>query len=594
MSRPRTLRDAMPRFLRVARFFRSDVGAQRRLLVAACTALFAQVAFRLLEPWPLKFVVDSVIGEVGWPSWLAWLGAWRPGPTLAVLAFALLAVVGARAVCGYIAQVFFALAGQRALTAVRERLYHHVLRLPLGLDSKTQLGDVVTRVVGDVGILKESTVTALVPLGANVFLLFAMAGVMGWMDWRLALAAGLPLPLFVLLTARKTRQIEGVAREQRAREAALASATAESVGSLPAVQALALEERFASSFATANHADLRQGAKGKRLSAALERGVDLLIGLSTATVLALGAGRVLSGALSVGEILVFLTYQRRAVRPLRDLAKYSARLAKATAAGERVVELLRRSPDVCERADARELTTVRGDLRFQGVSFSYPESPWVLRDLTLSIVAGEHVGIVGESGVGKSTLIRLLLRLCDPSQGGITLDGTDLRDLQLANLRTSFGVILEDAPVFRGSLRDNLLSGSSRDDTQAISDALRVAGLDELVDGLPQGVETRVGERGVSLSRGQRQRLAIARAALRNAPVLLFDEPLTGLDEQTRGEVRASLREFATGRTLLWVTHDPADLVGLDRVVRVVGGMVIEPDDLVGAKCAAGLGVAYG
>lgn len=575
MSRPNDLRHTMPRLQRVIRYFGRDLLRERRLLVLGLVALFAQVGFRLLEPWPLKYLVDSVLGSTPWPKGLRAVGDLEPTALLLLLASVLFAIVLCRAGCGYIWQVYFALAGQRVLTRVRERLYHHVLELPLALRPRHQVGDVVTRVVSDVGILKEATVTALVPLGANTALLVGMLLIMGIMDWRLALAAALPLPFFVALTTRQTRRIQSVAREQRQREAALASAATESVGALQAVQSLGLESRFSGVFEAANRADLRKGARGKRLASALERGVDVLIGASTALVLMLGAQRVLAGGLSLGELLVFLAYQRRAVRPLRDLAKYSARLAKATAAGERVMELFEEEVDVRDKEGAREAGGLRGALSFSGVSFSYPEGRAGLLDIDLDLEAGEHVALVGPSGAGKTTLFRLLLRLCDPSAGVIRVDGHDLRDLRVASWREQIAVIPEDAPVFRGSLRENVTWGAQSHSDDEIDTAIRVARLDEIASALPEGGETLIGERGVSLSRGQRQRVAIARAALRRAPILLLDEPLTGLDPVSRDSLRQSLDEISRGRTVLWITHDSEDLTGFSRIVRLEAGRVV-------------------
>jgi ATP-binding cassette subfamily B protein len=546
VARPLGWRAIAPRFARVAARFRPELGRERGLLAAAFAALLAEVALKLLEPWPMKIVFDHVLDAAAPPAWLDGVPS---GWLIAGCAAATFTVVAAGAAASYASTVGFALAGNRVLTRVRERLFAHTQLLSLATDRDARLGDWLTRIVGDVGILKDVVVTALLPLGASLLVLAGMLGVMVWMDPELAVVALAPLPLFVLFTVRRTRRIQDAGREQRQREGELANAAAESLGALAVVQMLSLESRFARLFGAASKRDLSQGVRGKRLAAGLERGVDLLAGLSTALVLGYGASRVLGGYVTPGELVVFLTYQRRAFKPVRDFAKYTARIAKATASGERVLELLDRSPAVRERADARTAPRLSGAIAFRGVRFGYGDGAPVLDGFDLEIAPGEWIALVGASGAGKSTLAALLLRLVDPQQGAVLVDGIDVRELTLH------------------SLRENIACGMADASDSEIEAAARLARVDEFAARLPDGLDTYVGERGATLSRGQRQRVGIARAALREAPILVLDEPMTGLDAENERLVRDALERAARGRTCLLITHDGEHAARCDRVV---------------------------
>ena len=348
MGRALRMQDALPGLVHVLRRFGPEIRKERSLVAWAALAMVVQVGARLLEPWPLKWVVDRLTGPaIASPAPIFGLDA---SGFFGLCAFATLFAVAVRAASAYFASVGFALAGNRVLTRVRLQVYRHVQTLSLAFHAKRRSGDLLVRMVSDVGILREAVITALLPLAINLVLLVAMLSVMAVLDWRLACVALLPLPLFGLFTLRQSRKIQEVGRVQRRREGDLANAASESLQSIQTIQAFSLEEAFSDSFSAANQKDLRQGVKGKRLTAGLERGVDVMVGLSTALVLWLGGLGVLGATLSVGDLVLFLTYQRRALRPLKDFAKYTGRVAKATAAGERILELLDTEPDVSVRA----------------------------------------------------------------------------------------------------------------------------------------------------------------------------------------------------------------------------------------------------
>ena len=433
----------------------------------------------------------------------------------------------------------------------------------------------VIRVIGDIGMLKEITVTAAMPFIGNLLILFGMFAVMFWLHWQLALLVVATTPLLWLLTIRRSKRIQEVSRRNRKREGVMAATASESIGAIKTVQALSLGEQFNEIFASANNKSLKEGVQIKRLSANLERSVDVLVAVATALVLWYGAHLVLSAELTAGELLIFIFYLRRAFRPLRDFAKYTARLAKASAAGERVLELLEQEPEVTEKTDATVARDFRGEIAFKNLHFTYVAGQPVLNNLTLTVDAGQRIAIVGPSGAGKSTLAALLLRLYDPDRGMITIDGRDIRDFTLDSLRSQIAVVLQDTLLFASSLRDNIAASQDIGQNE-IENAARLASIHDFIVSLPQGYDTPVGERGVTLSNGQRQRIAIARAAVRQTPILILDEPTTGLDQENERMVLDAMYKLARGRTTLIITHRPETAMRADDIIYLQDGIIVE------------------
>lgn len=574
-KRPTSLRAAAPGLRRVLRHFAPYLRRERGLLVAATVALVAATAFKLLEPWPLKVVIDALVGaSAPLPEVLA---ALAPAELFAVCALGVVLAVGFKASATYAATVGFALAGVRVLTRVREDVFRHLQRLSLGFHGKARTGDLTMRLIGDVGMLKEVMVTAALPMAANALVLLGMVVVMLILDWRLALIAFAPLPLLWLTTLRLGRRLQSAGRALRAREGAMAATAAEALTGIRTVQALSLEERAAAAFAGRNTRSMKEGVKAKRLAARMEWAVDGLVALSLAIVLWQGALSVQRGLITPGELLVFLTYLKNAFRPVRDYAKYASRLAKATAAGERVVDLLVAKPEVKDAPHARPAPSLAGRLRFDGVCFAHVRGNTPALDgLDLEIAAGERVALVGPSGAGKSTVAALVLRLYDPQSGSVRIDGLDLRGLTLRSLRAQIAVAPQDVLLFDGSVRDNIAMGAPGEpDDAAVEGAARCAGAHGFIVRLPQGYDTPVGERGSALSEGQKRRIGVARAALRDAPILLLDEPTAALDSENAAAIVAALPRLSAGRTTLVVTHDPYLAAACDRAVMLEEGRIV-------------------
>jgi ATP-binding cassette, subfamily B, bacterial len=581
MSRPAASRGARATarsLRRVLARLAPDIRGQRLLIAGGLVALLAEVAFRLLEPWPMKFIVDRVAEpDPGRASTgVGWADRLDPITLLLIAAAAVVAFAGLRAAFSYLSTVAFALAGNRVLTSVRGRMYAHLQRLSLGWHSRARTGDLIARITGDIGRLQEVAVTAALPLVGNVIAMAGMFAVMVWIDPFLALIAMAALPPFAFLMARRTRELRSVSREQRRHEGELATSAAEALGAMRVVQSYSLEEALDRAFASKNRKSLREGVRARRLAAGLERKTDVLAGLATGLVLFFGARQVLVGAMTPGDLVVFALYLRSAFKPMRDMAKYTGRMARAAASGERIIDVLDEVPEIRDAPGAVAAPPLRGEIEWDGVTLEYELGHEALRDVRLRVAAGERLALVGPSGGGKSSLASLVPRLYDPTRGRVLVDGRDVREYTLASLRGQVAVVLQESVLFATTVRENIAHGSPEATEEEIVAAARLANAHDFITALPEGYDTVLGERGATLSGGQRQRIAIARAAVRRAAIVILDEPTAGLDRRNALEVEAALARLTEGRTTIVIAHDLDAARSADRIAVIADGRVAE------------------
>ncbi|GAB4374648.1 MAG: ABC transporter ATP-binding protein [Elainellaceae cyanobacterium] len=574
MKQTHPLKESIPGLWRILSYFWPYIRPQRSLLLMATLALIADVGLRVLEPWPLKFVFDYVLIQ-GKPAPQI-LNTIDPVMLLTLSAAAILAITGLRAGFAYWSTVSLAIVGSRVMTEVRNHLYRHLQQLSLSYHTKARSGDLIVRVSSDASRLQEILITAALPLLVSGLTLLGMIGVMLWMDRDLTLLALATLPLFWLAANRLSRRIRAASLSQRKREGAVAATAAESIAAIKLVKALSLQEAFAHLFSQQNQKSLQESVETQRLAASLERTVDAVIALGTAIVLWYGSWLVLRDALTPGDVLVFLTYLKNAFKPVQNFAKYTGRLAKAAASGERILDVLQETPDVNDLPGAIPAPPLQGQIRFEQVSFAYEPGHTLLRSIDLQVQPRQQVAIVGVSGSGKSTLVSLLLRLYDPISGCIRVDGRDIRDYTLNSFRPQISVVLQDSLLFAATVRENITYGVAGATETEIIAAAKLANAHEFIQALPQGYDTLIGERGATLSGGQRQRVAIARAAIRQTPILILDEPTTGLDKANEQEVTEALQRLARDRTTFLITHDLYLAARADRILYMEKGQIVE------------------
>lgn len=574
----KSIRESLPGIGRILRQFAPQIRKQRWLLLMSFVSLMAEIFLHLLEPWPLKFIFDYILlKDISLKSHsLPFVQSLNPIILLTGLALGLVAIAALRAAAAYFSIVGMALAATNVLTEVRAELYTHLQRLSLTFYNHSKTGDLITRVTSDVERLREVTVVAVMPLLAHSLTLVGMIGVMFWMNWELALIGVTIFPIFLFFTVRLTRKIRHIVKTQRLREGAIAANAAEAISAIKVVQAFSLHDMLERDFSAHNHHSLTVSNQAQRLAAALERLVELLVGIATALVLWRGVYLVLSKALTPGDLLVFINYLRIAFKPMRQLAKYTSQIAKATASGERILDVLDTVPDIQDSRGAIAAPPFQGLVQFRNVSFAYEPGKPILRNLNFTAQPGQHIALVGPSGGGKSTLVSLLLRLYDPLEGSISIDGLDLRAYQLKTLRQQISIVLQDSVLFAASVRDNIAYGRLGANQAAVEQAARLANAHDFILELPQGYDTILGERGATLSGGQRQRIAIARAAIRRAPIVILDEPTTGLDNENERAVTEALARLTQGCTTFWISHNLRATETADLILYIENGQVLE------------------
>jgi ATP-binding cassette subfamily B protein/subfamily B ATP-binding cassette protein MsbA len=566
------LRASMKLYARLGPYIR----AEGRLLAVTVLVMLGATLLTLAQPWPLQAIIDSVLGDQPQPAWITVpLGELPRGSLLAVAIGLMVAAVLLTQALGLGQQYFSQLLGQRIVLRVRCELYAKLQRLSLRFHDRASVGDLIYRITGDANALQDIVTYGFVPLAIQLITALAITAVIFVLDVGLGMIALSIVPLLVIWTVWFSERLRKRSGRLARAESGLYTTTSEVLGAIRAVKSFVMEETEIRRFE--ERARLSQQAYVRVMAfSSLGGGVtNALAGLATAAVVFLGARAVLGGTLTVGELLVFVAYLQSLYGPITQVAGSALVVQKSAASIERVVQILDEEDEQGRPAGIRP-SGVTGRVSYRNVWFSYDEARPVLRDVTLDVEAGERVAFVGRSGAGKTSLLSLLLRFYRPRSGRVVLDGADLESLDLTWLRKQIAIVLQEPIIFSGTLGENIAYGRAGATTAAIAAAARAAGLDEFVRSLPDGYDTAVGERGVRLSGGQRQRLSIARAFLKDAPILILDEPTSNLDATTEQQVFESLDRLARGRTTLVISHRLATVQRADRIVVLADGRVIE------------------
>lgn len=514
----------------------------------------------LARPWPLALAVDYAIAG-------RQLYGMSPGVLLIVAGVVVVLLTVVSGLVDMAAVVLAERAAERVGARLRQDLFDRSISLSLRWHDRIRSGELVSRVTADVGRLLDALVAVASTTLPDAILLVLVLGVLVVFNPLLALVALTVVPVLVAFAVRQRRLVRAAQDDARAESGRLTGATVDLVRNVRAIQAFGGGSRSGSQFRERNRAVLDTSVTALTIEARWTPVADIVLAVGSGLVLVIGGREVLGGRLSTGELLVVMTYLSALYSPVRGLSRLSGVLAKASASAVRVREVLDCDERISDRPAASHSTHISGEVCFAGVRFGYqPELP-VLSDFDLRLHAGETVCLFGPSGAGKSTLLHLLLRLYDVDAGAILLDGVDVRDIALATLRRQIAFVPQDPWLFDATIAENIAFGAQHPTRQAILDAGRMALLDEFVHDLPDGYDTMVGEGAVRLSGGQRRRIALARAAISQAPLVLLDEPTTSLDPESSAAVISAIRRSTAGRTVLLVTHDH-DLADIaDRVV---------------------------
>jgi ATP-binding cassette subfamily B protein/subfamily B ATP-binding cassette protein MsbA len=546
----------------------------RGLFATAVLQVLVIGLLELAKPWPLKVVVDNVLG--GKPlGWEAFDGLTRTG----MLAVACAALVGVYALLGTLtvtSNYTTISVGQRMVNDFRADLYAHLQRLSMAFHSRREVGDLLFRLTADTLAIQTLTMNGFFPILTSVVLLSGMIVVMLRIDLAMTLVALAIVPvLFAAIIALSSR-INALATEARVRESALWSVAQRTIGAIRVIQAFTTEQSEHRRFVDTSAASLDANLRLYTFQTVYSAFVNVLIAGGTAAVLWFGASSVMAGALTVGDVLVFTSYLASLYAPINSLTQTWGLIQGARVGAERVFEILDTAPDLAD--GTRELTRaeVRGEIRFEDVEFGYEPTQLILRGVSFTADPGMLVAVVGATGAGKTTLVSLIPRFYDRRSGRVLLDGTDVRTFRLRSLRAQVGMVLQPPLVFPTTLRENIAYGRPDATPAQIARAATLAQLDDFIARLPLGLETIVGEGGATLSSGEQLRVTIARAILRDAPILILDEPTAALDVETEARVMAGLENLMTGRTTFVIAHRLSTVRRAGLVLVLDQGRIVE------------------
>jgi subfamily B ATP-binding cassette protein MsbA len=539
-------------------------------------------ALTVLRPWPLKVVIDRVISHKPKASNVPFISQWLDNASLDRMHIlygacaATLTIAISTGLLTYLYTRVLGVVAQKFVADLRGSLFAHMQRLSLRFHDRQRTGDLTTRLTSDVQAIQDVLANGTIILFSNLFLLLGMASMMLWLNWRFALAALSVSPLLFASVFLYTRRIQIAARAARTSTGLLASLAQETLASIRIVQGLAQEdqqdERFQLQAASGQQASL----ESVRYQARVAPMVDVLAAGGLVMVMYYGATRVMAGALSTGDVIVFFAYVTNLYSPMKALSKLSYAMGKAAVGAERVAEVMYQRSEVTDRENAVEANDFLGRIEFRNLAFEYEHGQPILSEINLTIAPGETVAIVGTTGAGKSTLVSLVPRFYDPTGGVVLLDGNDIRNFRVQSLREQMSLVLQDALLFSGTVRENIAFGHPEATDEEVAGAAVLANAAEFIQRLPQGYDTPIAERGATLSGGQKQRIAIARAILRNAPILILDEPTSGLDAASEQLVIEALGRAASKRTTLVIAHRLASIRFANRIVVMERGQIVE------------------
>jgi ATP-binding cassette, subfamily B, bacterial len=535
----------------------------------------------LLTPLPLKIVVDSVLGDKPLPGFMQPLvpefivGSKEMVLILAIALVVIVALIGQlREICSLILTTY---TGEKLVMDFRARLFRHAQRLSFTYHDWRGTADSTYRIQYDALAVQWITTQGLIPLVTSAVTLISMIFITTLIDLQLALVALAVSPLLLLILRTYGQRLRTGWRGQKKLESSTLSVVGETLGGIRVVKAFGQEDREKERFTRKASETLRARIRLSFHEGGLGLMVGLVIAAGEAAVIFIGVRNVQAGTLTLGDLLLVMGYLSQLYRPLQSISKKVGDLQQSMASAERTFALLDQSPEVIEKPNAMPLSRARGALSFQNVFFAYKvENNPVLQNVSFEVLPGTRVGIAGATGAGKTTLVSLLTRFYDPTSGRITLDGVDLRDYRIADLRNQFAIVLQEPVLFSTSIAENIAYAKPDATSEEVMAAARAANAHEFITHLPGGYDTQVGERGMRLSGGERQRISLARAFLKDAPILILDEPTSSVDMKTEAVIMEAMTQLMLGRTTFMIAHRLSTLEQCDVRLKIEQGHVID------------------
>jgi ATP-binding cassette subfamily B protein len=566
------------------------VTARWRLCAGAAGAVLAATVADLLKPWPLKLVFDYILKDR-----TLWGVTFQPpvGDSrtwmLALVCGLILCMWLLGSVAAYCGDFLSNRLAEEVVFEVRVAIFGHIQRLSLTYHDDRRIGDLLVRVTRDTDAIRDLFGSTWLQWTIAALTIAGTLTVMVLLDWRLAMIGVLTVAALSPVQWRLNWRIREASKEKRDREVEVSSVTQETIGSLRVVKAFGREAFQQQQFDRESANSVRAGIKAARLEATYVRSVDVITALATCGIVWLGVREVTRGTLTPGDLYVFIHYVRSFHGPLREVAKQSIRMARGRVGLERILEIMRTDPATPDSEAARKAPPFSGAIEFDHVSFGYHENQPILHDVSFAIQPGEVVALAGPTGAGKSSTLSLIPRLYEPRAGRVLIDGEDIRQFRLDTLREQIGMVLQESMLFQTTILENIRYGRPDASLDELMEAARAARVDQFVSRLKDGYHTLVGPRGATLSGGERQRVAIARAMVRNPPILLLDEPTTGLDVENEQLVIEALECLMQGKTTILISHRLTLVDRADRVLVIDGGHLVESGTPAALRASGGL-----
>lgn len=555
------------------------LGRMKGGLALAVLCTLGVVGLELLAPWPLKVLFDHVLLDKPVSSALTFLNdVLAHGTLTAVTTLAVLIVLIAlgKAACLYFQVFQTSRIGYRLVFELRRELFQHLQSLSLSYHNRARAGELLNRLTTDTHNLRDTFTESALAFGTQLLIIVGMFVVMFMLNWRLTLIAAVTFPLLLVVLTLFYARVKATLKKQRRREGKMAARLGEVFATVPLARAFGREGYEIAQFETESSQHLEESIRALRLEAAAIRATEIISAFGLGATVFYGALQVLAGHMTPGELLVFSAYTSRMYNPVRQVAKLLLKFNKAAVSAERLREILSEEPEIPDRPDAIEAQGLKGEIRFDHVSFGYGAGDKTLNDISFSVAPGQRLVLVGASGAGKSTLVNLLLRLYEPAHGAIFVDGHDIREYRRESLRREIGIVLQDNVLFGASVRENIAYGKLHATPEEVEAAARTAHAHEFIAALPEGYDTLVGERGTTLSGGQRQRIGLARAIIKQPSILILDEPTSALDASSEAQIQEVIARLQQGKTTILIAHHFRYIKDTDHVLVLKQGTVAE------------------
>jgi ABC-type multidrug transport system fused ATPase/permease subunit len=544
-------------------------------------AMLLEALMGLASPWPLKIIIDNVLlSHHPLPKALSWMDSFFQNQNYiqlaAIAALTFVAITAIGSVASFIESYYNEKVAQYVANDLRKKMYHHMQHLSLSYYDSHQTGKLISTITADVSTIQDFASSTLLSILVDLITIIGMVGIMFYLDSDFTLVALAVTPFLLFFVARFKKAMKKATREVREDQSNMFVVLQKGLESIRSVNAFGRQDFEEDRLNKVSMETVNAALKARRVKSVLSPVVAITVSACTAFVLWRGAGLVMNGVMTVGTLTVFLTYMSRFFSPVKDLAKMTSTIAQVTVALERIQTILETNTITNEIPNAIKPAKLKGEIVFEEVSFNYSTDTPVIKKFNLAIHRGQRIGICGPTGCGKSTIVSLIARFYDPVSGRILIDGTDISTFTLDGLREQIAFVLQDTVLFYGSIRENIAYGRPDATEEEIIEAAKLANIYDLIQRLPHGLDTLVGERGVTLSGGERQRIGIARAVVRNSPILILDEPTSSLDAESEKIVLEALEKLMIGRTVIIIAHRLNTIRHVDKIIVLTNGTIAE------------------